>query len=276
MPTATFVDLPDQLLLYLRNTFLCELSVHVALSQTCRRLRDLYSKDDAFWQLACFSAGFGCPRRPQSTEPLTWRLLSMILSAHPKKCEIKSCKDANACFANHYRQLVGNGTLPSSPWSAEVLLHPLYFYLHFNQYPGHDASLSNVPVPDAISILLTLLPTFPECRTSQYGPLCSHPNACCAFATFPPMQSLNFQDAEGRTFLTVENSDGCTILDVNRALADLIPRDPTPLQAALAHYRDLMLTSGLTALQFVDAVSKQKGFLGDHEYPFLRELVDPV
>ena len=102
----------------------------------------------------------------------------------------------------------------------DVLLHPLYFYLHFNQdfsgrFPSHS------PVPDTLSILLTHLPTFPECKRSQYGPLCSHPNASCVFVTFPPMESISFQDADGRTFLTVQNPDGCTMLDVNRALADL-------------------------------------------------------
>lgn len=35
------------------------------------------------------------------------------------------------------------------------------------------------------------------------------------------MESISFQDADGRTFLTVQNPDGCTMLDVNRALADL-------------------------------------------------------
>lgn len=102
----------------------------------------------------------------------------------------------------------------------EILLHPLYFYLHFNQ-DLVDRFPSQSPVPDVLSILHTLLPTFPECKRSQYGPLCSHPNASCAFVTFPPMESINFQDAEGRIFLTVQNPDGCTVLDVNRALADL-------------------------------------------------------
>lgn len=100
----------------------------------------------------------------------------------------------------------------------QVLMHPLYFYLHFAEGPPGAA---HTPSPDTVAILLTHLPTFPECKISQYGPLCVHPNASCAFATFPPMQSINFQDANGEPFLTVQNPDGCTILDVNRALGDL-------------------------------------------------------
>ncbi|KAJ3490053.1 hypothetical protein NLI96_g1723 [Meripilus lineatus] len=79
------------------------------------------------------------------------------------------------------------------------------------------------------------------------------------------MESINFQDAEGRIFLTVQNPDGCTVLDVNRALADLVPRDFVPLEEALSHYRDIIHTSGLSSLQFADMISQQRGFLGDHE-----------
>lgn len=97
-------------------------------------------------------------------------------------------------------------------------MHPLYFYLHFAEGP---AGSPHVPSPDTLAILLTHLPTFPESKSSQYGPLCVHPNASCAFATFPPMQSISFEDSNGDPFLTVQNPDGCTILDVNRALGDL-------------------------------------------------------
>lgn len=108
---------------------------------------------------------------------------------------------------------------PISPYE-DVTFHSLYYYLHCNQLsPGETTAF--VPVPDTISILLTHLPTFPESKTSQYGPLCSHPNASCAFVTCPAVETVSFQDADGFTFLTVSNPDGCTILDVNRALADL-------------------------------------------------------
>lgn len=44
-----------------------------------------------------------------------------------------------------------------------------------------------------------------------------------------------------------------------------IPRDFTPLEVALGHYRELIHTSGLSSLQFADMISQQRGFLGDHE-----------
>ena len=72
-----------------------------------------------------------------------------------------------------------------------------------------------------MSILLTQLPTFPESKYAQYGPLCSHVNASCAFATFPPVTRLEFENGEGEVFMVVENPEGCTLLDVNRALAQL-------------------------------------------------------
>jgi len=87
------------------------------------------------------------------------------------------------------------------------------------------------------------------------------------------MQSLNFQDAHGNIFLSVHNSDGCTILDVNRALAAMIPNELAALEVALSHYQDLIQTSGLSKSQWADMVSQERGFLGDHEYPFLQDLV---
>ena len=123
-----------------------------------------------------------------------------------------------------------------------IEFHPLYFYLHFSQSPQPSSSSrrrsisAHLPtptpspspspppppsIPDAVSILLTHLPTFPECRYAQYGPLCTHPNASCAFATFPPVDRLEFENGDGEVFMVVENREGCTILDVNRALAQL-------------------------------------------------------
>lgn len=126
-------------------------------------------------------------------------------------------------------------------------LHPLYFYLHFTQTSsqtaspatrttvdvnGREAGYLPTPspspprtpslghVPDPWSIISTHLPTFHESRPAQYGPLCAHPNASCAFATFPPVAQLTYESG-GETVLTVENPEGCTILDVNRALAEL-------------------------------------------------------
>ncbi|KAL7284882.1 hypothetical protein ACG7TL_002196 [Trametes sanguinea] len=159
--------------------------------------------------------------------------------------------------------------------------HPLYFYLHFAQ--GHPASQSrhyiqpHTPtpspspsppppaIPDSLSILLTHLPTFPESRYAQYGPLCTHPNASCAFATFPPVDRLEFENGEGDIFMIVENPEGCTVLDVNRALAELIPFDDQHLEFALSHYQELAFTSGLSLAQFADLIARERGFLDDHE-----------
>ncbi|KAI0752469.1 hypothetical protein C8Q80DRAFT_455726 [Daedaleopsis nitida] len=128
-------------------------------------------------------------------------------------------------------------------------------------------------IPDAVSILLTHLPTFPESRYAQYGPLCTHPNASSAFATFPPVDRLEFENGDGEVFMVVENPDGCTILDVNRALALLIPFDDYHLGVALEHYQDLAMTSGLSLPQFASAIIRERGFLNDHEYPFLQHII---
>ncbi|THH28716.1 hypothetical protein EUX98_g5471 [Antrodiella citrinella] len=256
------------ILLCFRNSITADLHTHIALSQTCRRLSHLYIHDDEFWQFVCFGAGFGRPLRRGGVEfgnILTWRRLAHVLVNHASHCEIRSCREANAELAEHRSRTFQSPFHPGHG-PADILLHPLYFYLHFS---GPCAE----PSPDTLSVLLTHLPTFPECRASQYGPLCSHPNASCAFATFPPMQSLDFQDAHGNTYLSVQNPDGCTILDVNRALAALIPNELAALEIVLAHYQDLIRTSGLSKHQWADMVSKERGFLDDHEYPFLQELV---
>lgn len=98
------------------------------------------------------------------------------------------------------------------------------------------------------------------------------------------MESLSFEDGNGDVFLSVQNPDGCTILDVNRALIELyvsllaflahclnkllhrsIPQDMTQLQIAMDHYRELIFTSGMSSTQFVEWINRDRGFLGDHE-----------
>lgn len=100
-----------------------------------------------------------------------------------------------------YRQLARTSIHDPSPPGTDIHLHPLYFYLHFAE-TDPDSPQSHLPCPNTLSILITHLPTFPESRSSQYGPLCAHPNASCAFATFPPMPSITFQDAYGQPYLS--------------------------------------------------------------------------
>ncbi|EKM57270.1 uncharacterized protein PHACADRAFT_254952 [Phanerochaete carnosa HHB-10118-sp] len=268
-----FNTISNEILVHIHDKLGGDLLAHISFSQTSRRLRRLY-EDGTLWQTACFKAGFGRPKRRvvmgEAMQELSWRELAYILVRHASDCEIKTCKAANACFTSRYRSMSRSSIREPLTFPPDVELHPLYFYLHFSE-TAPDAP--HMPSPDTLAILLTHLPTFPECKTSQYGPLCVHPNASCAFATFPPMQTIGFRDANGDPFLTVHNPDGCTLLDVNRALCDLIPRDFEQMEAALAHYHELLFTSGKTLMQFAECISRDKGFLDDHEYPFLRELV---
>jgi hypothetical protein len=38
------------------------------------------------------------------------------------------------------------------------------------------------------------------------------------------------------------------------------------VQVAMDHYRELLFTSGLSSKQFIEFISSDRGFLGDHEY----------
>ncbi|KAI8989235.1 hypothetical protein BD414DRAFT_415396 [Trametes punicea] len=303
----------DAILLNLWRHVLGDLHTHIALAQTCKRFRELYNRDDALWQAACFSAGFGRPlRRGRSLDAVStvprfsYRKLATLLVTHAAICEIRSCAKANACFAHHYSRWPFTRVRPLRR-RHRLEFHPLYFYLHFSQthstslsrqHPIHPHTPTPSPspsppppsLPDSISILLSHLPTFQESRYAQYGPLCTHPNASCAFVTFPPVDKLEFENGEGEVFMVVENPEGCTVLDVNRALAELqvvphspfavithrIPFDDQHLEFALSHYQELAFTSGLSLAQFVEIVSQDKGFLDDHEYPFLQHIVAPL
>lgn len=99
-----FSALPDVVLDRIRVSVAGNIASHIALSQTCRRWRDLY-REDSCWQFACFKAGFGRPRRRRLVTAdgdfgagPKWRELAYLLVAHPDRCEIKSCKDANGYF----------------------------------------------------------------------------------------------------------------------------------------------------------------------------------
>ena len=45
-----------------------------------------------------------------------------------------------------------------------------------------------------------------------------------------------------------------------------VPRGIEQLELALAHYRELLFTSGLSSAQFAEYISRDRGFLDDHEY----------
>ncbi|EIW52033.1 uncharacterized protein TRAVEDRAFT_40786 [Trametes versicolor FP-101664 SS1] len=282
---------PDAILINVWHHLLGDLHTFIAFAQTCRRLRHLSEQDDNIWRSACFVSGFGRPLRRGNApaRDMPYRRLARSIVSHGAVCEIRSCIKANACFADHHSRWAYTRTRPLHP-DHPLDFHPLYFYLHFSQSYGatsqsrmqgqpHTPTPSPSPSPtppaihDSISILLTQLPTFPESRYAQYGPLCAHPNASCAFATFPPVDRLEFENGQGDVFMVVENPEGCTVLDVNRALAELIPFDDQHLEFALAHYQELAFTSGLSLPQFADAVFRDRGFLDDHEYPFLQHIV---
>ena len=102
------LSLTDSPLFNVWEHILGDLPTHVSLSQTCRRLRDVYSKDDSKWQAALFSAGYGFPIRRMTTDggagaisDLSWRRLACILVRHGAVCEIGSCTRANACFGEY-------------------------------------------------------------------------------------------------------------------------------------------------------------------------------
>ena len=95
----------DAILLSLWRHVLGDLHTHIALAQTCRRLRELYDGDDSLWQAACFAAGYGRPLRRETSldasgamSHITYRQMARLLVNHAVVCEIRSCSKANACF----------------------------------------------------------------------------------------------------------------------------------------------------------------------------------
>jgi hypothetical protein len=122
--TTSLFTLPVDVLLVIRDVISSApftsadpglgLLAHLSLSQTCRRLRDIYTfstreSDDLFWKRACAMAGYGRPMRreypqalPGSTihdtptpEVFTWKQIALIVTAHTRVCEIRSCRNAS-------------------------------------------------------------------------------------------------------------------------------------------------------------------------------------
>ena len=105
-------SLSDAVILNIRDALGGDLAAHIALSQTCRRLRDVYRDNDpdAFWQFACYRAGFGRPRRRQATGDgggaggPSWKDIALTLVNHALHCEIRTCRAANAFFGKYLSQ----------------------------------------------------------------------------------------------------------------------------------------------------------------------------
>jgi hypothetical protein len=122
--TTSLLSLPIDVLLVIRDVISSApftstdpglgLLAHLSLSQTCRRLRDVYTfstreSDDLFWKRACAMAGYGRPMRREYSQALpgstihdtptpdvfTWKQIALIVTAHTRVCEIRSCRNAS-------------------------------------------------------------------------------------------------------------------------------------------------------------------------------------
>ncbi|KAI0062490.1 hypothetical protein BV25DRAFT_637468 [Artomyces pyxidatus] len=288
----TFLSLPSDVLLTIRDTIIqdptLDLFTHVALSRTCRRLRSIYDfssleVEQRFWKRVCVSAGFGRPMRRERPQVaggrqrgghpvMTWKTVAHLIVAHERVCEIRSCREANlwhpAGRSPSYDQRrdphphASGRIAPPRAAGSKLAFHPLFYYLHFSPT---SAAL------DPTAVLFTALPTFPDCRFKLYAPLAAHPSASCAFVTSPPVRQISFLRAGGSVIASVVNPDGCTVLDVNRLLADIVPRDLAAMRTVLSHYQTLVDHYRAPSGTFAEAMCKgrHRGFLGDHRYPYL-------
>ncbi|KAA1475346.1 hypothetical protein DENSPDRAFT_873962 [Dentipellis sp. KUC8613] len=282
----SLLALPADVLLAVRDTLalppapgtdpLPALAAHLALAQTARALAALYAfpspaAEHRFWRAACARAGLGRPLVRARDAPVpSWKDIARRVVAHRRVCEIRSCRDA--CV---WSTELPHAHAPTSPTSAPPPtqdLHPLYFYLHFS---------APARTPDRGAVLSTLLPTYPDCTRHLYAPLAAHAPAACALATRPPVRALAFvrppvrgEGPRAVVVASVRNPDGCTLLDVNRVLADILPRGRAEASVAAAHYRTLRTT----APAYVDALraGRHRGVLGDHTYPYLEHAFDPA
>ena len=144
-----------------------------------------------------------------------------------------------------------------------LVFHPLFYYLHF---------CPRTHAPDAASILLTQLPTVPGGRLQAYAPLAGHSRAACAFATSPPVRAISLvrQGNPEEMVASVANPDGVTLLDVNRLLADTLPRNGENMNIVMAHYHTLLEAYARPDCSFAQTLSEgaHRGFLRDHSYVF--------
>lgn len=280
--SPTLLSLPVDVLLTIRDVISSApftspdpslgLLAHISLSQTCRGLRDLYTfstreSEDSFWKRACAMSGYGRPMRreygqtlpgvattPHDMRPpevFTWKQIAHIVTAHKRVCEIRSCRNAS-CWPDDVDQRP----------STSLAFHPLFYYLHFTA----GAEL------DPTAVLHTLLPTHPDCRRKIYAPVSGHASAACAFVTSPPVRSITLLHPGSESIIaSVRNPDGCTVLDVNRLLGDILPRSLANMRAVLSHYQTLLNDYRTPGGSFADIMcsAPHRGFLEDHRYPYL-------
>ncbi|KAH9972648.1 hypothetical protein BGW80DRAFT_362490 [Lactifluus volemus] len=277
--STTLLSLPIDVLLTIRDVISIApftttdpalgLLAHLSFSQTCRGLRDLYTFSNgeceiSFWKRACLLAGCGRPMRreypqalpgsaphnPPPSEVLTWKQIAHLVTSHKRTCEIRSCRNAS-CWPDD---------VPRQPIS--LAFHPLFYYLHFSAGAEFDPT----------NALHTLLPTHPDCLRKLYAPLCRHASAACAFVTSPPVHAITILHPDSECAIaSVRNPDGCTLLDVNRLLGDLLPRSLANMRTVLSHYQTLLDDYRTSSRSFTDIMcnAPHRGFLDDHRYPYL-------
>ncbi|KAH9046603.1 hypothetical protein EDB84DRAFT_1465571 [Lactarius hengduanensis] len=262
MPTS-LLSLPVDVLLSIRDVISSSpftsadpglgLLAHLSLSQTCRRLRGIYMLSTPEVRGFVLEArlpmrreypqslpGFTLPDTPPP-EVLSWKQIALLVTAHKRVCEIRSCRNAS-CWPDD----------ESHHQSASLAFHPLFYYLHFSAGAELDPAA--------------------DCRRKVYAPLCGHASAACAFATSPPVQSITLLRPDSDCAIaSVRNPNGCTLLDVNRLLGDLLPRSLANMRTVLSHYQTLLDDYRAPGGSFPEAMNcaPHRGFLGDHRYPYL-------
>ena len=156
----TLLSLPDLPLFNVWEYLLGDLPAHVSFSQTCRRFRELYGKDDAKWQAALFCAGFGLPLKHMAAargmgagDGLSWRRLACLLVGHAAVCEIGSCMRANACFSECFPPLLPFFAIISHISNVPRKIAPSYSALADTHTTSHssrhrDGVRANNPIPN--------------------------------------------------------------------------------------------------------------------------------
>lgn len=231
-------------------------------------------------------------------QQLTWRELAYILVKHALHCEIRSCKDANACFGTCHVDFMLQGDVlitPQRDSTAECRV---------NLSATFPLSLRPSSCTHFISTFIsqTVLPALRTCRLLTRSPSCSlicrHLRSPSPLSTdrsvfirmrhVPSLLFLPCNPSASKT-PTVIHSLQCRTLMVARFSMSIgrwetckwlvyaprclvtdfspsVPRGIEQLDVALAHYRELLFTSGLSSEQFAECISRDRGFLDDHEY----------
>ncbi|GBE87400.1 hypothetical protein BKA93DRAFT_753989 [Sparassis latifolia] len=216
-----FLDVfPNELLLMIKARIAeTDLRTHVCFYNSSTRIAGMYGnvwEQEEYWKKLCWLNGLGL-LPGESCKSVSWKQIAFECVEDDGFCDLPDCggnalvKNVALMAAADYNLERPTQALAHKEGGPDLDCSPLLSHIKFRS--NQEWSWRMKPDYDA---QLYVRPS--EAQSSWGRRLHAHPIACRSFATFPPIQRLNFSELYGLEFHPTKRTTGVTVWDVQSTL----------------------------------------------------------